>query len=135
MVQKLHKILKPFLLRRVKADVESNLPGKAEIILYAGMSETQRRLNDDLLNRTINVRRRQGPQMQRRACAVLLPCRHAQSVFACWMPAYPAADGSPGKLLQVTALGATPATRLVYMTQTTISNSLVMCIMFDCMVT
>jgi len=56
-VQKLHKILKPFLLRRVKADVESNLPGKAEIILYAGMSETQRRLNDDLLNRTINVRR------------------------------------------------------------------------------
>ena len=57
-VQKLHKILKPFLLRRVKADVESNLPGKAEIILYAGMSDTQRRLNDDLLNRTINVRAR-----------------------------------------------------------------------------
>ena len=54
-VQKLHKILKPFLLRRVKADVESNLPGKAEVILYAGMSDTQRRLNDDLLNRTIHV--------------------------------------------------------------------------------
>ena len=67
-VQKLHKILKPFLLRRVKADVESNLPGKAEIILYAGMSETQRRLNDDLLNRTINVRARVQRTIQRCAC-------------------------------------------------------------------
>ena len=55
-VRQLHTILKPFLLRRVKADVESNLPGKAEIILYADMSETQRRLNEELLNRTINVR-------------------------------------------------------------------------------
>ena len=55
-VRQLHTILKPFLLRRVKADVESNLPGKAEIILYADMSHTQRRLNEELLNRTINVR-------------------------------------------------------------------------------
>ena len=55
MVTKLHGILKPFLLRRLKADVETDLPGKAEIILYASMSHLQRRLNDELLNRTINV--------------------------------------------------------------------------------
>ena len=35
MVSKLHNILKPFLLRRVKADVEQSLPAKQEIILCA----------------------------------------------------------------------------------------------------
>jgi hypothetical protein len=40
-VKKLHSILKPFLLRRIKSDVETNLPRKKEIVLYASMSETQ----------------------------------------------------------------------------------------------
>ena len=30
-VSKLHQILKPFLLRRVKTDVETSLPGKMEV--------------------------------------------------------------------------------------------------------
>jgi hypothetical protein len=30
-VTKLHQILKPFLLRRVKTDVETSLPGKMEV--------------------------------------------------------------------------------------------------------
>ena len=92
-VQQLHKILKPFLLRRVKADVESNLPGKAEIILYAGMSETQRRLNDDLLNRTINVRRCQGPRTPRCACSVLSLSTRIQFLHVGSL-ACPAANGS-----------------------------------------
>ena len=37
-VEKLHGILKPFLLRRLKGDVETNLPRKKEIILYAHMA-------------------------------------------------------------------------------------------------
>lgn len=36
-VEKLHGILKPFLLRRLKGDVETNLPRKKEIIIYAHM--------------------------------------------------------------------------------------------------
>jgi hypothetical protein len=32
-VSKLHQILKPFLLRRVKTDVETSLPGKMEVRL------------------------------------------------------------------------------------------------------
>ncbi|KAF2223927.1 chromatin remodelling complex ATPase chain ISW1 [Elsinoe ampelina] len=40
-VQQLHKVLKPFLLRRVKADVEKSLLPKKEINLYVGMSEMQ----------------------------------------------------------------------------------------------
>jgi ATP-dependent DNA helicase len=52
-VEKLHGILQPFLLRRLKGDVETNLPRKKEIILYAHMVETQRAFNDALVNKTI----------------------------------------------------------------------------------
>jgi SNF2 family DNA or RNA helicase len=41
-VQKLHKILRPFLLRRLKLDVEHSLLPKIETKLYIGMSEMQR---------------------------------------------------------------------------------------------
>lgn len=43
-VASLHAILKPFLLRRVKNDVETNLPKKREYILYAPMTPTQKEL-------------------------------------------------------------------------------------------
>ena len=52
-VEKLHGILKPFLLRRLKGDVETNLPRKKEIVLYAHMVETQKKFNDALVNKTI----------------------------------------------------------------------------------
>lgn len=41
-VEKLHKILRPFLLRRLKSDVETSLPPKKEIKLYVGLSEMQK---------------------------------------------------------------------------------------------
>ncbi|EFN56033.1 hypothetical protein CHLNCDRAFT_22847 [Chlorella variabilis] len=53
-VSKLHQILKPFLLRRVKTDVETSLPGKMEVILYARMADKQRELNQQLLDKTLN---------------------------------------------------------------------------------
>ena len=43
-VASLHAILKPFLLRRVKNDVETNLPKKREYILYAPMTPAQKEL-------------------------------------------------------------------------------------------
>ncbi|KNA17058.1 hypothetical protein SOVF_083550 [Spinacia oleracea] len=52
-VAKLHAILRPFLLRRMKADVEQSLPGKKEIILYATMTEHQKNFQDHLVNRTL----------------------------------------------------------------------------------
>ncbi|KAL0921858.1 hypothetical protein M5K25_008972 [Dendrobium thyrsiflorum] len=52
-VSKLHSILRPFLLRRMKADVEQMLPRKKEIILYANMSEQQKNIQNHLLNRTL----------------------------------------------------------------------------------
>ena len=40
-VTKLHEILRPFLLRRVKSDVLSEMPPKKEIVVYSGMSKLQ----------------------------------------------------------------------------------------------
>lgn len=41
-IKKLHTVLRPFLLRRLKADVEHSLPPKIETKLYVGLSEMQR---------------------------------------------------------------------------------------------
>ncbi|KAL6521505.1 ATP-dependent DNA helicase ddm1 [Orobanche gracilis] len=52
-VAKLHAILRPFLLRRLKVDVEQMLPRKKEIILYATMTAHQKNFQDHLINRTL----------------------------------------------------------------------------------
>ncbi|KAK6924343.1 SNF2, N-terminal [Dillenia turbinata] len=52
-IAKLHAILRPFLLRRMKSDVEQMLPRKKEIILYATMTEHQRNFQNHLINRTL----------------------------------------------------------------------------------
>ena len=49
LVASLHAILKPFLLRRVKADVETSLPRKREYVLYAPLTQTQRELYSAIL--------------------------------------------------------------------------------------
>jgi hypothetical protein len=54
-VTKLHQLLKPFMLRRMKADVEIFLPRKQEILLYAPMSEEQLKINKQLLDGTLGV--------------------------------------------------------------------------------
>jgi ATP-dependent DNA helicase len=54
-VTKLHRLLKPFMLRRMKADVEIFLPRKQEILLYAPMSEEQQKINKQLLEGTLGV--------------------------------------------------------------------------------
>jgi SNF2 family DNA or RNA helicase len=54
-VSKLHAILRPFLLRRMKEDVEQMLPRKKEIIIYANMTEQQKRIQDHLVKNTFDV--------------------------------------------------------------------------------
>lgn len=60
-VSKLHAVLKPFLLRRLKSDVEKALLPKQETKLYVGLTSMQRQLytkillkDVDLLNSTSN---------------------------------------------------------------------------------
>eukprot|EP00250_Pteridium_aquilinum_P026525 c33139_g1_i1 orf=270-2639(+) len=52
-ISKLHLILRPFLLRRLKEDVEKSLPLKKEIILYAPMSDKQKEFHEFLINKTL----------------------------------------------------------------------------------
>lgn len=52
-ISNLHTILKPFLLRRLKADVEHGLPPKKEYLLYCGLSSQQQALYQAILNRRI----------------------------------------------------------------------------------
>lgn len=52
-VQQLHKILKPFLLRRTKAEVEKTLPPKKEIHIKVGLTETQKNVYKKLLTNSV----------------------------------------------------------------------------------
>jgi SNF2 family DNA or RNA helicase len=50
LVQRLHKVLRPFLLRRLKVDVEKQLPKKREIIKYCRLSKRQRYLYEEFMS-------------------------------------------------------------------------------------
>jgi SWI/SNF-related matrix-associated actin-dependent regulator of chromatin subfamily A member 5 len=54
-VQQLHKVLRPFLLRRVKADVEKSLLPKKEVNLYVGMSDMQVQWYKKILEKDIDA--------------------------------------------------------------------------------
>ncbi|KAF1957129.1 hypothetical protein CC80DRAFT_444606 [Byssothecium circinans] len=54
-VQQLHKVLRPFLLRRVKADVEKSLLPKKEINLYIGMADMQVQWYKKILEKDIDA--------------------------------------------------------------------------------
>ncbi|KAG0240833.1 hypothetical protein BGX31_001630 [Mortierella sp. GBA43] len=54
-VQQLHKVLRPFLLRRIKSDVEKSLLPKKEINLYVGMTPMQRKWYQRILEKDIDA--------------------------------------------------------------------------------
>ena len=54
-VQQLHKVLRPFLLRRVKSDVEKGLKPKKETNIYVGMSEMQVKWYRRILEKDIDA--------------------------------------------------------------------------------
>ena len=55
LISQLHKILRPFMLRRMKKEVEKSLPPKHETILFTGMSAMQKKLYRDILIRDIDA--------------------------------------------------------------------------------
>ncbi|OJJ49239.1 hypothetical protein ASPZODRAFT_140162 [Penicilliopsis zonata CBS 506.65] len=54
-VQQLHRVLRPFLLRRVKSDVEKSLLPKKEINLYVPLSEMQVKWYQRILEKDIDA--------------------------------------------------------------------------------
>jgi len=60
-IRRLHKVLRPFLLRRLKKDVESQLPDKVEYIIKCEMSGLQRRLYTHMQERGIMLQDKDAP--------------------------------------------------------------------------
>lgn len=52
-VSSLHAILKPFLLRRLKVDVEKHLPPKKEYLLYAPLTQQQKDIYQAIVSGSI----------------------------------------------------------------------------------
>ncbi|XP_054272165.1 helicase domino isoform X3 [Macrosteles quadrilineatus] len=50
-IKRLHKVLRPFLLRRLKCEVEKQLPKKYEHVVMCRLSNRQRYLYDDFMSR------------------------------------------------------------------------------------
>jgi SWI/SNF-related matrix-associated actin-dependent regulator of chromatin subfamily A member 5 len=62
---KLQKILRPFLLRRLKADVEKGLPPKAEVNMYIPMSSQQAKLYANILKKDVDAINGKGGERSR----------------------------------------------------------------------
>ncbi|KAK6885386.1 ISWI chromatin-remodeling complex ATPase ISW1 [Candida tropicalis] len=54
-ISQLHKVLKPFLLRRIKADVEKSLLPKKELNVYVKMAPMQKNLYKKILEKDIDA--------------------------------------------------------------------------------
>lgn len=54
-VSKLHEILRPFLLRRLKVDVVEEMPLKVEVCVYCPMSSLQKDYYTKIWNRTLHL--------------------------------------------------------------------------------
>ncbi|CDW88930.1 probable global transcription activator snf2l1 isoform 2 [Stylonychia lemnae] len=54
-IKQIHRLLRPFMLRRLKSDVEKNLPTKKEIYLFIGLSKLQKQLYKNILTGNIDV--------------------------------------------------------------------------------
>ena len=49
LVDSLHSVLRPFLLRRLKSEVEKQMPGKHEHVIRCRLSKRQRTLYEDYM--------------------------------------------------------------------------------------
>lgn len=63
-IKQIHRLLRPFMLRRLKEDVEKSLPKKKEIYLYFGMSQMQKKLYKQILSKNIDVVNGAGDRLQ-----------------------------------------------------------------------
>ncbi len=69
-IRRLHKVLRPFLLRRLKKDVESELPDKVEKIIKCPMSALQQRLYSMITQRNRLTIQNDDPSSNRKTVAL-----------------------------------------------------------------
>ncbi len=75
LVKRLHGVLKPFLLRRLKADVEKSLLPKKEVKMYVGMSNMQRDYYTKILMKDIDIVNGAGKVEKMRLQNILMQLR------------------------------------------------------------
>lgn len=76
-VHKLHAILRPFILRRLKVDVEKGLPPKKETKLYVPMTPLQRQLYGSILAKDVDALNALGRAERSRLINMLMQLRKA----------------------------------------------------------
>ncbi|EMP28267.1 SWI/SNF-related matrix-associated actin-dependent regulator of chromatin subfamily A member 5, partial [Chelonia mydas] len=69
------KVLRPFLLRRIKADVEKSLPPKKEVKIYVGLSKMQREWYTRILMKDIDILNSAGKLDKMRLLNILMQLR------------------------------------------------------------
>ncbi|KAI6171188.1 Transcription activator [Aphelenchoides bicaudatus] len=74
-VGRLHRILQPFLLRRIKSDVEKSLLPKQEIKVYIGLSKMQRDWYTKILLKDIDIVNSAGKVEKTRLMNILMHLR------------------------------------------------------------
>ncbi|XP_069842992.1 probable global transcription activator SNF2L1 [Dendropsophus ebraccatus] len=75
LVERLHAVLKPFLLRRIKAEVEKSLPPKKEVKIYLGLSKMQREWYTKILMKDIDILNSAGKMDKMRLLNILMQLR------------------------------------------------------------
>jgi len=111
-VKKLHTVLRPFMLRRIKKDVEKDLPPKREVKLYIGLTEMQRLWYTKILSKDAHMLNALGGPERVQLLNILMQlrkvCNHPY-LFEGAEPGPPFADGphlweNAGKLVLLSKL-------------------------------
>lgn len=74
-IKKLHTVLRPFMLRRIKKDVASSLPPKKETKLYVGLTELQQKWYVSCLQKDAHELNKLGGPDRNRLLNVLMQLR------------------------------------------------------------
>ncbi|KZS21056.1 Chromatin-remodeling complex ATPase chain Iswi [Daphnia magna] len=75
LIHRLHAVLRPFLLRRLKAEVEKRLKPKKEVKVYIGLSKMQREMYTKILMRDIDIVNGAGKLEKMRLQNILMQLR------------------------------------------------------------
>jgi len=75
LVERLHSVLRPFLLRRLKAEVERRLLPKKEVKVYVGLSQMQRQWYTNILMKDIDIVNGAGKSDKLRLLNILMQLR------------------------------------------------------------
>ncbi|XP_060768808.1 probable global transcription activator SNF2L1 [Neoarius graeffei] len=75
LVERLHAVLRPFLLRRIKQEVEKSLPPKKEVKIYLGLSKMQREWYTRILMKDIDILNSAGKMDKMRLLNILMQLR------------------------------------------------------------